>query len=83
MTPACTDLANLFVGTNTSAGWVEHINVYDIYRRCWGNPFNLTNEKLYATAEVNGELKTYKRFTSTKDRTPWLFDDRSVNPILE
>jgi len=48
----------------------QYINVYDVYRPCWGLYKNDIAE--YGEAMVDGTVRTYKRLYTSKDYTPWL-----------
>lgn len=59
------------------------VNVYNIYGKCFGvEPESKAKPEMYATKsdvgfkKVGNEIKTYKRFASQHDYTPWL----NINP---
>lgn len=76
--PACLPYANKFYQDTNS------INVYDIYRTCWTvNDTSVDEDLLYGYVEIDGETKKYRKRYSTRDRTPWIYDEKNNHPMLK
>jgi len=54
----------------------ENINVYDVFRKCYTSTTGLEmyGEDNFGVAKVGNELKTYKKYYTAQDYSPWLFD---------
>lgn len=55
---------------------VSNLNRYDIYRPCWtvNDTDTLLGDAL-GEVEIGGEIKTYRKYYSYEDYTPWLFKE--------
>lgn len=46
-----------------------------MYRYCYPAPSDFSDEALFGSVKIGEEIKTYKRVYSTKDYTPWYYNN--------
>lgn len=77
-TQICLDTADSIEALTNQLNW------YDLYRFLYPDTINLSAEDRWATAEVHGETKHYRRGFTHQEYTPWANQGRNQeeSPIL-
>lgn len=57
-----------------------NVNTYDVYRKCFKSGlmtefYNKENPETYGTAYIGEEKKSYKKYYTMADYTPWLYHE--------
>jgi hypothetical protein len=57
---------------------VKNINVYDVYRKCFGDVITEGGPDMYESnmmgkVKIGDEYKTYKNYWTAEEYTPWAF----------
>lgn len=63
----------------------QGINTYDVYRKCYGfTPgMSMYDSDNFGMTKVGNEVKSYKKFYTAADYTPWVWEANQQSDVLK